>query len=139
MSITGLGLIGLPLSDYDAKRMISAATLAPFGHGERTVIDKTVRDTWEIDPEKITFVNPAWNEHIDKAICTEVCTALGVSASVSKMELYKLLLYETGSQYVIARWLLIVLDRVAHLAWTAFYHIKSRLSLLDSIYKVIDP
>lgn len=119
MFITGLGLVGLPLSEYDAKRMISAANLAPFGHGRRTVVDKTVRDTWEIDPEKITFVNPAWKKHVDVTICAEVCTALGVSASVSKMELYKLLLYETGSQYANAHWILIVLAHT-HYACAVF-------------------
>lgn len=101
LSISGLGLIGLPLGDHDAKRIISVATLAPFGHGERTVVDKTVRDTWEVDPANVSFLNAAWNKHIDTTVCAEVCASLGVSISAPKMELYKLLLYETGSQYVI--------------------------------------
>ena len=100
LHIAGLGLVGLPLSERDAKAIVSCATLAPFGHGERTVINKEVRDTWEIEPARIVFGNPEWVKYVDGSVCYEVCKALGVSIGNSppKMELYKLLLYETGSQ-----------------------------------------
>jgi hypothetical protein len=102
--ISGLGLVGLPLSERDAKSIVSCATLSPFGHGERTVVDKDVRDTWEIEPAKIVFANPEWLKYVDGVVCSEVCRVLGVAIGNSppKMELYKLLLYETGSQSVIA-------------------------------------
>lgn len=47
-------LVGLPLSERDAKYLISKATQAPFGKGERTVIDTEVRDTWEIDGTRVS-------------------------------------------------------------------------------------
>ena len=102
LSISGLGLVGLPLSERDAKAIISWAALAPFGHGERTVVDKDVRDTWEIEPSKLSFLNPEWEIFLTKNVCPEVCQSLGVSMGdcPPKMELYKLLLYEKGSQYV---------------------------------------
>ena len=48
---------------------------------------------------QVTFVNPDWDEFIAKAM-VEICQALGVhfAASKPRCELYKLLLYETGSQ-----------------------------------------
>jgi len=90
----------MPLSERDAKALISCATLAPFGNGERTVVDKEVRDTWEVEPEKLAFGNPEWVNFVNDKVCNDVCTALGVSVGISppKMELYKLLLYEKGSQ-----------------------------------------
>ena len=102
LSISGLGLVGLPLSERDAKAIISCAALAPFGRGERTVVDKDVRDTWEIEPSKLSFLNPEWEIFLTKNVCPEVCQSLGVAIGDSppKMELYKLLLYEKGSQYV---------------------------------------
>lgn len=100
LHISGLGLVGMPLSERDARSLISCATLAPFGNGERTVVDKEVRDTWEIEPERIAFGNSEWVNFINGAVCNDVCKALGVSVGISppRIELYKLLLYETGSQ-----------------------------------------
>ena len=56
--IDGIGLVGLPLSERDAKVIISHASQAPFGKGNQTVIDTTVRGTWEIEPENVSFRNP---------------------------------------------------------------------------------
>ncbi|KDR72653.1 hypothetical protein GALMADRAFT_142951 [Galerina marginata CBS 339.88] len=100
--ISGLGLVGLPLSERDAKAIISCSTLAPFGHGERTVVDKDVRDTWEIEPSRISFANKQWEHYINKTVCAEVCNSLGVrlGSPLPKMELYKLLLYEKGSHFL---------------------------------------
>jgi len=90
----------MPLSERDAKALISCAIPAPFGNGERTVVDKEVRDTWEIEPEKIVFRNSEWVDFINGMVRDDVCKALGVSVDISppRMELYKLLLFETGSQ-----------------------------------------
>ncbi|KZT09482.1 uncharacterized protein LAESUDRAFT_756442 [Laetiporus sulphureus 93-53] len=60
LRVEGLGTIGLPLSIRDAEAIKSKAEPAPFGMGERTVLDKSVRDTWEIDAKQIRFENPAW-------------------------------------------------------------------------------
>ena len=91
------------MSERDAKAIVSCATLSPFGHRERTSVDKDVRDTWEIEPAKVVFGNPEWSKYIDGVVLLDVCRALGVAVGNSspKMELYKLLLYETGSQSVI--------------------------------------
>ncbi|KAF9525405.1 hypothetical protein CPB83DRAFT_909165 [Crepidotus variabilis] len=102
LQISGLGLVGLPLSERDAETVISCATLAPFGKGERTVVDKDVRDTWEIEPAKITFANSEWETYINGHVCQEACRSLGVEYGNSppRMEFYKLLLYEQGSHFL---------------------------------------
>jgi hypothetical protein len=53
LNVEGLGVIGFPLSEATAKYLISGCTQAPFGKGERTIVDKLVRDTWEIDASKV--------------------------------------------------------------------------------------
>ena len=45
----GIGPIGLPLNEREAQVVKSGCKPAPFGKGERTVVDKSVRDTWEMD------------------------------------------------------------------------------------------
>jgi len=99
LRLDAIGYIGLPLNQREAKVVISHCIQAPFGKGERTVVDKSVRDTWEIDASQVHFDNPAWNIFMD-GVVREVCTTLGVDPSVSRprCEPYKLLLYETGSQ-----------------------------------------
>lgn len=95
--------MGLPLSNRDASSIVSVASLAPFGHGERTVVDESVRHTWEIEPAKVSFANERWDAYVNGTVCAEVCKSLGVNFGANeapRMELYKLLLYEAGSQYV---------------------------------------
>jgi hypothetical protein len=53
LNLEGVGIVGLPLSPRVAKDVISGCQLAPFGKGERTVVDKEVRDTWEMDGAKV--------------------------------------------------------------------------------------
>ncbi|KAF7292540.1 Protein kinase domain-containing protein [Mycena kentingensis (nom. inval.)] len=79
----------------------SACHSAPFGKGERTIIDTDVRDTWEMYASKIQFRNPAWSVFV-QGVVRNVCEGLGVNFDASRphAELYKLLLYETGSHFL---------------------------------------
>jgi hypothetical protein len=102
LSLGALGSVGLPLSVREAAALKAHCAEAPFGMGERTVIDKAVRDTWEMDAALVAFQNAAWGTFMENVV-KETCEALGVSVAASRprAELYKLLLYETGSQYVL--------------------------------------
>ncbi|KZT67691.1 hypothetical protein DAEQUDRAFT_672681 [Daedalea quercina L-15889] len=93
--------VGLPLSERDAEAVRSGCRQAPFGQGERTVVDPTVRDVWEMDANQVQFRNPAWNGFL-QGVVDNVCAELGVNVAVSKprCEHYKLLLYETGSHFL---------------------------------------
>ncbi|KAJ3532052.1 hypothetical protein NMY22_g7900 [Coprinellus aureogranulatus] len=102
LTIEGLGLIGLPLTDEIAKSIISRAAQAPFGKGTKTIIDTDVRDTWEIEPSSISFANPKWDEYVEHLASQTVWTALGIAPFTTKprCELHKLLLYQTGSHFL---------------------------------------
>ncbi|KAJ8072943.1 hypothetical protein PM082_019806 [Marasmius tenuissimus] len=101
LRLEGVGTVGLPLSERDAKAVIENSIQAPFGKGERTVVDTEVRDTWEMDESKVQFQEPRWKSFMDRVV-QEVCQALGVNvqASQPRCELYKLLVYETGSHFL---------------------------------------
>jgi len=92
-------MIGFPLSERDAKLIEAAATQAPFGKGAETVVDTTVRDTFEINPDKFSFKNPAWTEFL-RTVTMKMAHGLGLHPNrpPPQAELYKLLLYRTGSQ-----------------------------------------
>ncbi|KAJ7276304.1 hypothetical protein B0H12DRAFT_13854 [Mycena haematopus] len=102
LRLDSLGHVGLPLSSREAKHIINYCVQAPFGQGERTLIDKNVRDTWEMDASQVHFDNPLW-ETFMKQVGQEVCLKLGLAASQAstvRCEPYKLLLYETGSHFL---------------------------------------
>ncbi|KAI1793097.1 hypothetical protein LXA43DRAFT_281235 [Ganoderma leucocontextum] len=100
LNVQGVGTIGLPLHVRDAEAIKARASQAPFGKATKTVIDKSVRDTWEIDGKDVQFDNRAWAAFMDQVVHT-VCETLGVNydASQPRCDLYKLLLYEEGSHF----------------------------------------
>lgn len=100
LQIEGFGLLGLPLSVAEAKRLRDVCNQSPFGKGEQSMVDRTVRDTLEIDGRRIQFLNSLyWNGWLGRAVA-KACEQLGVTGQQTRCELYKLLLYETGAQSV---------------------------------------
>ena len=98
--VEDVGQVRLPLSSRDAQSLIQASRKAPFGKGNQTLVDETVRKTWEIDGSKVTFLNNAWDDWLDE-IVTTVVEELGVVCGPTdvRAELYKMLLYETGAMF----------------------------------------
>ena len=94
--IKNVGEIALPLLPAQAEQIIAECEQAPFGRGEDTIIDLTVRNVWQISPDAIQFTNPNWNFAIEEA-CKKVAQELGLSNSLIHFELYKVLIYAKGS------------------------------------------
>ena len=97
LCIDGLGKIGLPLYERDAKDIIKFSREAPFGKGTEKMVDASVRKTWEINPEQVHFRNPQWPRALQSAVskAIEQLGVLGGKSSV-RADLHKLLLYEEG-------------------------------------------
>lgn len=56
LELQGLGTVGVPLGPVGAGAIKSVAHQAPFGMGEQTIVDTTVRDTWEMDAATVRQV-----------------------------------------------------------------------------------
>ncbi|KAL9968066.1 hypothetical protein ACROYT_G026393 [Oculina patagonica] len=82
--------------------LIGLCSQAPFGRDEKTVVDKTVRSCWQLDPEKFTISNsPTWNKAFDELKAEASCIlAPGVESRNVELRLYKLLVYEKGSFFL---------------------------------------
>lgn len=95
-----IGTIRLPLSSQDAQSLIRASRPAPFGKGNQTLVDETVRKTWEIDGSKVSFSNKAWHGWLEGVVRT-AAEDLGVAGGPNSVraELYKMLLYEQGAMF----------------------------------------
>ncbi|RGP64676.1 2og-fe oxygenase superfamily [Fusarium longipes] len=94
LEIEGGNLISLPLKEDDAQTIKRACRQAPFGHGDKTLVDTSVRNTWELDALNFKLANPEWPNFFD-GILRDTAAGLGLDEVLAKP--YKLLLYEPGS------------------------------------------
>jgi hypothetical protein len=69
---------------------------AQVGHGSKTIVDTSIRNTLELDATAIELRNRAWHTYMQTILKT-AANELGVSNDSIRMELYKLLLYEEGA------------------------------------------
>ena len=89
-------ILGLPLGDSQVQSIIKSSTQAPFGRGEETIVDTSVRNTWQLCPSQFSIKSSKWSEQL-QALLSKVTAALGCDKKKRvTCELYKLLLYEPG-------------------------------------------
>ena len=117
LDIKGHGLVDLPLTENTAKVIIDVCHRAPFGKGilqlqrrlcrsqaddctgSETIVDESVRKTWELDPTNFSIGNQGWRSGVQR-IANTAAHELGYAEDASiKAELYKLLLYEEGAMF----------------------------------------
>ena len=98
LEVEGVGPVALPLLPVQAQQLIAAAEPAPYGRGEETIIDPTVRRCWQIGPDRVRIGGRHWARTLE-TILARVAEGLGVDAPVTA-EFYKLLLYDQGSFFV---------------------------------------
>ncbi|KAJ0157967.1 hypothetical protein HZ326_0583 [Fusarium oxysporum f. sp. albedinis] len=92
---TGDRPIRLTLKEDDAQAIKSVCQQAPFDHRNRTVVDTSVRNTWELDASNFNLVNKNWFEDFSSRILRY--TARGLGLFELRADPHKLLLYEPGS------------------------------------------
>lgn len=68
LHVADVGPVTLPVRAAQAKRLIAVARPALFGHGEETLSDSSVRDTWEISPAQVTLGGASWEAHLNAAL-----------------------------------------------------------------------
>jgi hypothetical protein len=83
------------LAHRDAKAITQICKRAPFGKGAETIIDTSVRKTWELDRTEFECQNPAWPAYVN-TLLKKIVEDLGVRVP-ARAELYKFLLYEEGA------------------------------------------
>jgi hypothetical protein len=98
LEVTGLGKVEFPLNPTRVKKLIAKCQVAPYGKGTQTLVDKKVRNTFELDPAGFTL-GVAWNEAIAE-VTRQAAGKLGVPADQLEARLYKLLAYERGGFFL---------------------------------------
>src|SRR5260370_41060437 len=88
LTVDGVGQIGLPLLPVQAEQLIALAERAPYGRGAATIVDTSVRRTWQIGPDRVRLDGKHWQGTLDRAVALAP-EGLGVEETVSA-EPYKL-------------------------------------------------
>ena len=95
-------ILGLPLCDCQLKSIIDSSTPAPFGRGEETVVDTSVRRTWQLSPTQFSINSSQWEDQL-QTLLDKVARELGCDSNMTvTCELYKLLLYEPGGFFKVS-------------------------------------
>ena len=99
LTIDGVGAISFPVPDSQIRSILKCAERAPYGRGEETILDTSVRNAWQIAPSKVRIEGRSWERTFQQILSTVTdglgCTGLNVS-----VELYKLLIYERGGFFL---------------------------------------
>ncbi len=95
LEVAGAGLISFPVPEAQAQALIAAAERAPYGKGSDTVLDRSVRDCWQIDAANVDVGGGAWSDTLAQ-IVGRAAEGLGCPRERTEARLYKLLVYEPG-------------------------------------------
>lgn len=95
LMVEGLGEVVFPMNAIQARAVIKIAEAAPFGKGSQTVMDREVRDGWQIDASLLSFQEPKWDAYLKK-IVQKATAEMGLKDQKVTASLYKLLIYEEG-------------------------------------------
>lgn len=102
VQVDGVGLLSFPLPQAQIAALIAAAERAPYGRGEQTVVDTSVRRVWQIDAAQVRISGKSWAQSLGR-ILAETGRGLGCEGTAIRAELYKLLVYDPGGFFLAHR------------------------------------
>ncbi|KAJ7491124.1 hypothetical protein FB451DRAFT_1222132 [Mycena latifolia] len=90
LNVKGLGVLGLPLSERDA-RLVQALIAA------ETHEDRPVGNVWELRAHAVECSNPAWATYLEDIVLKDIWKKLAPQGPRPRLELQSLLLWEATS------------------------------------------
>ena len=98
LDVAGMGTLAFPLQRFQAEQLVALAERAPYGRGAETIVDTSVRSSWQLAPDRFQVTGAEWDRTLT-GIVRRVAEDLGCSGDVAA-EPYKLLLYDRGSFFL---------------------------------------
>ncbi len=96
IEVNGIGELGLPVTATQAKQLRLVTRPAKYGDGEQTILDRAVRDTWEVPRSRVRIDKRRWNRTLDPMLDL-IRDDLGLPETSSlHAQLHSMLLYERG-------------------------------------------
>ncbi len=102
IEVDGAGAMSFPVPDSQIAALIKKAERAPYGRGEETIIDTSVRNVWQISAREVKIAGKSWEENF-RHILGRVSAGLGCDADTVSAELYKMPVYDEGGFFLAHR------------------------------------
>jgi predicted 2-oxoglutarate/Fe(II)-dependent dioxygenase YbiX len=99
VQVDSVGTLSFPLQEAQTAALVAAAERAPYGRGEQTVVDTSVRRVWQIDAARVRIGGRSWTESL-RRVLAEVARGLGCEGAAIRAEPYKLLIYDPGDFFL---------------------------------------
>ncbi|WP_405181764.1 2OG-Fe(II) oxygenase [Nocardia sp. NBC_01377] len=96
LEVEGVGAVRWPVPPDQARRLCEIARPARYGRREQTLLDPTVRDTWEIPRDRVTIDRERWHATVTPVL-DAIREDLGIPPGRAlSAEFHSMLIYETG-------------------------------------------
>jgi hypothetical protein len=100
VEVKGLGRLRFPISRTQAQRLCRMGRPARYGRGEQTLLDRSVRDTWEIPKSRVMIDQRRWNRTL-LPVLEALRADLGMPDGCKlKAELHSMLVYAPGQFFL---------------------------------------
>lgn len=93
VDVEDAGTLSFPVPDAQIAAIVRRAERAPYGRGDRTIVDTSVRKVWQIAPSKVRIAGKSWEANFE-TILSKVRAGLGCEGMSVSADLYKLLVYD---------------------------------------------
>lgn len=100
LQVKGVGRLRFPISRSQAQKLCRIARPARYGQGEETLLDKQVRDTWEIPKSRVKIDRRQWNRTL-VPVLDGLRADLGLAEGPKlRAELHSMLVYAPGQFFL---------------------------------------
>lgn len=102
VEVKGAGVLSFPIPAAHIEKLVKQATQAPYGRGEATIVDVSVRNVWQIAPGAVKVGGKSWQASFAQVL-SKVTAGLGCQDAGVSAELYKMLVYDRGGFFLAHR------------------------------------
>ena len=102
VEVAGAGALSFPVPEAQIAAIVRRAKRAPYGRGQATIVDTSVRNVWQVAPDKVKLGGKSWAANFE-TILSKVKAGLGCDDASVSAELYKLLVYDRGGFFLAHR------------------------------------
>ncbi len=102
VEVDGVGMLSFPVPQTQVVELIQHAERAPYGRGEQTILDTSVRKVWQLPPNKVRLGGKSWVASLQN-IVDQVAAGLGCKAATVSAEFYKMLVYDQNAFFAMHR------------------------------------
>jgi 2OG-Fe(II) oxygenase superfamily len=100
VEVGGVGALGFPVSQAQARQLCAIARPARYGRGEDTLLDRRVRDTWEVPKSRVKIDKRHWHRALGPVL-DRFRRDLGVPDGCElTADLHSMLVYGPGQFFV---------------------------------------